>query len=104
MQSLDTDTEAARQMLAEHPARKTAQIALGLPDNNPPSDRIDQLIAALANGQPLVVGILDDTPDTPFLQARLMEYIDSGAARLLDKQQAVTDKGAQATLYLLEKA
>ena len=104
MQSMDTDTEAARQMLAEHPARKRAQIVLGLPDSDTARERIDQLIAALADGQPLVIGILDDTADTPFVQARLMECIDSGAARLLDKRQAVTDKGAQATLYLLEKA
>ncbi len=103
MQSMDTDTEAARQMLAEHPARGTAQIVLGLPDKDSAPDRIDQLIASLADGQPLVIGIVDDAPDTPFLEARLMEYIDSGAVRLLAKEQAVTATGAQATLYLLEK-
>jgi len=103
MQSTNTDIDTARQMLAEHPARGTARLALGLPDRGTPPDRIDQLIAALTDGQPLIVGLVDDAPDTPYHEARLMEYIDSAAARLLDKRQATTGKGAPTTLYLLEK-
>jgi len=104
MQSTNTDIDTARQMLAEHPAGNTAQIVLGLPNKDSTPDKVDQLIAALPPDLPLIIGLLDDASDSAALLARIIDNIDSGAVRLLAKEQAVTAAGAPTTLYLLEKA
>jgi len=103
MQSTNTDIDIARQMLAEHPAGSTAQIVLGLPNKDSAPEKVDQLIAALPSDHPLIIGLLDDASDCATLLARLIDNIDSGAVRLLAKEQAVTATGAPTTLYLLEK-
>ncbi|MDQ7079164.1 MAG: hypothetical protein Q9M41_00675 [Paracoccaceae bacterium] len=103
MQGTNTDIAIARQMLAEHRARNAAQIVLGQPDGDSAPEQIDRLIAALAPGRPLILGLLEDAPDRPYFEARLIDNIDGGAVRLLDKEQAVTVTGAPTTLYLLEK-
>lgn len=89
------------------PGQYAAITAMGvLATSHAPASTIDDILAALASGGLFVFSLNDHTLQDPSYEARLVEYLDTGAARLLFKEHGDHLPGIdmKSNVYVLEKA
>lgn len=89
------------------PGAYTAIAAIGVIGSGAaPVDVLDMLMKALDSGGRLVFSYNDHTLEDPVFEARVAEWTDCGAARLLFKEYGdhLPVRGMKSNVYILEKA